>query len=127
MKSKLFPNLECLIWAAVLLFLSAGSAAAAIDGITGPTFNLTAKVDFIQAGDGGSIVFWGYADTSSNPAALPQYPGPTLIVNQNDVVQVTLTNALSVAGAGPVPNVSIVFPGQNVTVDWLAAFQRKVS
>ena len=37
-----------------------------------------------------------------------QYPGPTMIVNQGDVVTVTLNNRL------PVPT-SIVFPGQKVT------------
>ena len=51
----------------------------------------------------------------ANPDNLPQYPGPTLIVNQGEPVTVQLTNDLSVI-AGTVPNVSIVFPGQVVTV-----------
>jgi hypothetical protein len=40
--------------------------------------------------------------------ATPQYPGPTLIVNQGAQVTITLTNQLSVA-------TSLVFPGQTVT------------
>ena len=116
MKSKLFSTAGGLIvCTAVLLFLFAGSAAATIDGIVGPTFNLTAKVDNISTADGGSPLLWGYADTSANPDNRAQYPGPTLIVNQGDTVTVQLTNALSVAGTGSVPNVSIVFPGQVVT------------
>ena len=118
MKDKLFPTAGGLIvCAAVLLFLFAGSAAATVDGITGPTFNLTARVDDVNfsTADGGSPLLWGYADTSTNPDNLPQYPGPTLIVNQGDPVTVQLTNDLSVI-AGTVPNVSIVFPGQVVTV-----------
>jgi len=84
----------------------AGAAAwAAVAGVTGPTFNLTAKVDYITTGDGNSLMNWGYALGSG----AMQYPGPTLIVNQGDTVTVNLTNNLPVT-------VSIVFPGQsNVT------------
>ena len=83
------------------LALGAGGAWAMVDGITGPTFNLTAKADYITAGDGGSLLAWGYAVNGQM-----QYPGPTLIVNQGDTVTVNLTNEL------PMP-VSIVFPGQS--------------
>ena len=42
--------------------------------------------------------FWGYQEDMNHgglPAgALPQYPGPTLIVNQNDTVTITLTSEL---------------------------------
>ena len=102
------------IAAFVALFLSmfTVSAGAAIDGITGPTFNLGVGTGRVSTPDGGSVLIWGYADG----AGLPQYPGPTLIVNQDDVVTVTLTNNLTVAGAGPPPNVSIVFPGQQVDI-----------
>jgi FtsP/CotA-like multicopper oxidase with cupredoxin domain len=88
------------------LALGAGGAGAMVDGITGPTFNLTAKADYITAGDGGSLLAWGYAaDVGPFPGVM-QYPGPTLIVNQGDTVTVTLRNTL------PMP-VSIVFPGQS--------------
>jgi FtsP/CotA-like multicopper oxidase with cupredoxin domain len=85
----------------VVLAAATPAAWAVIDGITGPSFNLTAKADYISTADGNSIYAWGYADG----AGTMQYPGPTLIVNQGATVTVTLTNTL------PVP-VSIVFPGQ---------------
>jgi FtsP/CotA-like multicopper oxidase with cupredoxin domain len=91
----------------VLLFIFPVRAQAVIDGIIGTTFNLTAKADFLVAGDGNSILFWGYANGDS----LPQYPGPTLIINQGDTITINLKNELP-ASTGPV---SIVFPGQEVT------------
>jgi FtsP/CotA-like multicopper oxidase with cupredoxin domain len=101
--NKLFHKLPRLlrIAASLLLFAAAESAWAAIDGISGPVFNLTAKADYISAADGASVYAWGYA----NGNGAMQYPGPTLIVNQGDTVTVNLSNQL------PVP-VSIVFPGQ---------------
>jgi len=84
-----------------LLFTGAMCSEAAIQGINGPTFNLTAKQDMISTADGGSILIWGFA----NGTGRAQYPGPTLIVNQGDLVTIDLTNQL------PTP-VSIVFPGQ---------------
>lgn len=97
----------CIAW----LLCIAGQAQAEINGWMGEdpgpangnarTFVLTAKHEFISTSDGNSHYAWGYAHTG-----LPmQYPGPTLIVNQGDTVQVVLNNTL------PVP-VSIVFPGQ---------------
>lgn len=86
---------------AVLLFAGNDDAKAAIAGITGPSFNLTAKSGQISSADGGTIFVWGYA----NGAGPMQYPGPTLIVNQGDTVTVSLTNQLSVP-------VSLIFPGQ---------------
>ena len=96
----------------VLLSLMLGMsqpAQAVIDGITGPTFNLTAKAGYISTADGGSMFTWGFANADVTPVTM-QYPGPTLIVNQGDTVTVNLTNNL------PLP-VSIIFPGQsNVSV-----------
>ncbi len=86
---------------AVLLFVGNHDAKAAVEGVTGPIFNLTAKSGHINSADGGSIFMWGYA----NGSGLMQYPGPTLIVNQGDTVTVVLNNEL------PVP-VSMIFPGQ---------------
>ncbi|MBI5632251.1 MAG: multicopper oxidase family protein [Nitrospirae bacterium] len=90
-----------LLIAAALVF-GGPRAYAAIDGITGPTFNLTARAGYISTSEGGSYLMWGYADG----AGLMQYPGPTLIVNQGDLVTVNLSNQLTVP-------VSIVFPGQS--------------
>jgi len=86
----------------LLLLAAAETAWAAIDGISGPVFNLTAKADYISTADGGSLYSWGYA----NGNGAMQYPGPTMIVNQGDTVTINLSNQL------PVP-VSIVLPGQN--------------
>ncbi|MDD2700778.1 MAG: multicopper oxidase family protein [Sideroxydans sp.] len=90
---------------ALFLFSAMEPVWAVVEGISGPTFNLTAKADYISAGDGASIYSWGYANGNGNM----QYPGPTLIVNQGDTVTVNLSNQL------PVP-VSIVFPGQQGVV-----------
>lgn len=89
------------------LALVGGGAWAVVDGITGTTFNLTAKSDIITTGDGGSWLAWGYAsdDQGSFPGVM-QYPGPTLIVNQGDTVTINLKNQLSMP-------VSMVFPGQS--------------
>jgi FtsP/CotA-like multicopper oxidase with cupredoxin domain len=87
---------------ALLLLLGTASAHAAIDGLTGTTFNFTAKPGFINTGEGNIIFMWGFAN-GSGPM---QYPGPTLIVNEGATVTINLTNQLSVP-------VSIVFPGQS--------------
>lgn len=81
-------------------------AAAAIPGLPGPSFQLTAREGYVLTPDGGSLYSWGYAAAGGSM----QYPGPTLIVTQNQTVTVTLRNELP-AAAG---NVSIVFPGQDV-------------
>ena len=110
------PTRTTIVFAAVLLLLFAGGSQAsdAIDGISGTTFNFTAKVDHISTADGGSVMLWGYADDGPSNGGRAQYPGPTLIVNQGDILTINLTNGLTVTG-GAVPNVSIVFPGHEVT------------
>jgi FtsP/CotA-like multicopper oxidase with cupredoxin domain len=90
---------------AVLLVWS-GGAYAAIQGITGSSFNLQAKADFIVTSDGDSFLMWGYSQGNKRM----QYPGPTLIVTQGVKVTVTLVNKLP-ASAG---YTSIIFPGQKV-------------
>ena len=90
-----------LLLSAVLLFLWVIQTQAAIQGLTGNTFNFTAQTGHISTGEGNNVMIWGYAD-SGGP---PQYPGPTLIVNQGETITVNLTNELSVP-------TSIVFPGQ---------------
>ena len=89
---------------AMMLLVFSMAAHAALDGITGTTFNLTAGTTHINTADGNSIFVWGYADGSRRT----QYPGPTLIVNQGATITVNLTNTLD-------EPVSIVFPGQSVT------------
>ena len=88
-----------------VLALTAAAARAEIPGVSGTAFTLTAKADRISTPDGGSFLFWGFAAGSGRP----QYPGPTLIVNQGDVVTITVTNSLP-ADTGQ--RVSLAFPGQ---------------
>ena len=83
--------------------LAAVPAQAAIDGITGTTFNFTAKADYISDPRRQQHPHLGLC---ANGTAPMQYPGPTLIVNQGDTVTITLTEP---ACRCPV---SIVFPGQ---------------
>jgi len=90
---------------ALLLLVPASGALAQIDGLTGNTFNLTAKTGHIITPDAASMMIWGYADDSTGQV---QIPGPTLIVNQGDHITVNLHNTLPEA-------VSIVFPGHQVT------------
>ena len=89
----------------LVALLVAGAASAApghlIEGISGATLNLSAKDGFINTPDGNSIYCWGYAN-GNGPM---QYPGPTIILAQNQLVTINLTNRLSVP-------TSIVFPGQ---------------
>jgi len=117
-KSISIPRL--LLASALALFL-ATAAHAAVPGITGPTFNLTAQPAFLNQPDGNAIYSWGYGcngtPTGTAPAAITQtpcptmqVPGPTLIVTEGQTVTVTLTNGLPTA----VGNTSILFPGFNV-------------
>jgi FtsP/CotA-like multicopper oxidase with cupredoxin domain len=106
---------------ALALFLTA-TAHAAVPGITGPTFNLTAQTAFLNQPDGNQVYSWGYgcngSPTGYAPAAITnascttmQVPGPTLIVTEGQTVTVNLQNGLPTAAG----NTSILFPGFNVT------------
>ena len=95
--------------AALVVLLISASAQAAIDGEEGLTFSLTASEGYVSIADGGSVYSWGY---SVNGAGQMQLPGPTLIVTEGDMVEVTLSNHLPTAAG----NVSIVFPGHDVAV-----------
>lgn len=94
---------------ALLMLLFSATSEAVIDGVSGTTFNLTARQGTVSSPDSGSIPIWGYAIDGGTV----QYPGPTLIVNQGDLVTVTLTNNLPQAATQPV---SIIFPGQQGVV-----------
>ena len=96
-----------IIWIpAILVVLLLGwstGAGAAIQGVSGTTFNLEAKPDYIVTSDGDSFLMWGYCIAGSRM----QYPGPTLIVNQGDLITINLTNQLTIP-------TSMVFPGHQV-------------
>ena len=106
---------------ALLAAMLGGAASAAVPGITGPAFSLSAGEAYITQPDGASIYSWGYGcqatPTGFVPSAISgtcsdmQIPGPTLIVTEGDMVTVTLTNNLP-ATAG---STSILFPGFDVT------------
>jgi FtsP/CotA-like multicopper oxidase with cupredoxin domain len=94
-----------LLVAAAVMLLGAGPAAAKIDGITGTSFDFTAKTAHISTADGFAPLLWGFANGSGEA----QYPGPTLILAEDVQVTITLTNELPEA-------VSMVFPGQEGVV-----------
>lgn len=101
---QLLKRMATLLGCLTVLGLSVTeSAMAAVNGIPGPNFNLTAKADWISTADANNVLVWGYAD--ANGTGTMQYPGPTLIVTQGETVTITLTNTLPVA-------TSMVFPGQ---------------
>ena len=113
-----------LISLVAFLAILPATALAYLDGVTGtaltPTFNLVAKDGRIMMGDGTTVYSWGYATydplmIGCLPQGCAQYPGPTLIVNQGDFVTVNLVNKIPTLRGNTPVNVSIVFPGQNVT------------
>ena len=83
----------------------AANARAEVLGVQGTSFALTAKADRISTPDGHSILFWGLSTSGR-----AQYPAPTLIVPQGQLVAISVTNQLP-AGAGQ--RVSLIFPGQS--------------
>ncbi len=109
---KFRKTVLCILLLAVAVLTGTGKSYAVIDGVTGSTFNLSAKTGYISTPEGNSVFMWGYAFNGSTdfcPAGgCMQYPGPTIIVDQGTPVTVNLTNNLTV-------NVSIVFPGQDVS------------
>ena len=103
--------------AAALVLLAAGSAGAQarIDGIPAVTaLNFTAKAGEVSTPDGGAIHFWGYQEDTNlgglPDGALPQYPGPTLIINQGEAVTINFKSDLPFGQCS-----SMVFPGHTVT------------
>jgi hypothetical protein len=122
MNMKTAISKERLLLAPVLILFLAVAAHAAVPGITGPTFNLTAQSAFLNQPDGSMVYSWGYgcngAPAGYAPAAIGgancptmQVPGPTLIVTEGQTVTVNLTNGLPNAAG----NTSILFPGFNVS------------
>jgi hypothetical protein len=65
---------------ALLLGISGNPATAAVDGVTGPNVDLTAKEDYISTADGNTALAWGYAYGNGTM----QHPGPTLAASGSD-------------------------------------------
>jgi len=103
-----FNSIRVLAALVVSALAASPAAEAAVQGITGPNFDLSAKAGYISVADGGSIYSWGYADNAGGGAM--QLPGPTLIVTEGVPVTITLLNNLPKAAG----NVSMVFTGQQV-------------
>src|ERR1700732_5378752 len=89
----------------VLVFSLAITAHAAVPGITGPTFNLTAQQAYLNQPDGEAVYSWGYGCNGAPAGFLPtaiagatcstmQVPGPTLIVTEGQTVIIKLQNGL---------------------------------
>ena len=55
-------NIKTLLLIPALLAISQ-TASAEIQGLTGTSFNLTAKTGHISTGDGNSLLAWGYEET----------------------------------------------------------------
>jgi len=123
MKNATFKTqLLLAIVAAAMLFL-APAAFAAAPGVSGTTFNLTAREAYLNQPDGEAVYSWGYGCVNTTgltflPAAISgaacptmQVPGPTMIVTEGQTITVNLTNNLPPA----VGNTSILFPGFNVS------------
>jgi FtsP/CotA-like multicopper oxidase with cupredoxin domain len=121
-KMKRSTSIARLLLVLMLALFLVAAAHAAVPGITGPAFKLTAQTAFLNQPDGNAVYSWGYgcsvAPAGFAPAAISgatcptmQVPGPTLIVTEGQTVTVTLTNNLP----APAGNTSILFPGFNVT------------
>jgi FtsP/CotA-like multicopper oxidase with cupredoxin domain len=101
MKCYRLTRVGVVVAAAIALGLSAAPpASATISGLTGTSFNLTAGVGELSMPDGPTVVFWGFGADG----AVPQYPGPTLIVPEDTLITINVTNTLD-------EPVSLVFPG----------------
>jgi len=116
--------------AALVLAVAAHAATPGIIGNTATgsssTFNLTAQQGFLNQPDGESVYAWGYgcvagtvsfaqtvggATFPGQNCPLMQVPAPTLIVKENQVVTITLTNNLPTAAG----STSILIPDFQVT------------
>ena len=109
------------------MLLAGQIAKAAVQGITGPSFALTAASTISSQPDGAQIYSWGYGcvgvpnmktfgGTGPSPHCKDaQLPGPTLIVTEGETVSVTLKNELPLIAG----KTSIVFPGFDVCVGQL--------
>ncbi len=78
------------------------AATCTLNGTT-RTCHVWAMPGTLTLPTGEIVPIWGFADTVAGPA---QLPGPVVIANQNETLQVVLHNQL------PGENVSLSFPGQ---------------
>ena len=107
-----------------------GMLPTQLDGSGNPVFHLTARCDFITTADGAQILIWGYAPGMPADGKPAQYPGPTLIVGEGELVTVIVHNQITdeagnlldgIANPKRV-NVSAIFPGQRMWNENAAAY-----
>jgi FtsP/CotA-like multicopper oxidase with cupredoxin domain len=122
MKNETFKTLFLALMVAATLLLTP-AAFAAVPGVKGTTFNLTAQQAYLNQPDGEAVYSWGYGCANTTgltfvPTAIAgancptmQVPGPTMVVTEGQTITVNLTNGLP----APVGNTSILFPGFNVS------------
>jgi FtsP/CotA-like multicopper oxidase with cupredoxin domain len=73
------------------------------------------------------LPIWGYADTDPSMGGLAQIPGPAIIANQGETIEVTLhndlaeTTALVFPGQAMIPDLAGVAPGGTTTYTFLAS------
>ena len=117
-KSRHLMGVIMLGLAIALPWSNAQAAGHDIRGITGPNFQLYAFPFNMNLPDGSSLRMWGFGDMTAGTNAthpegvgygMPQYPAPTLIVNQGELVSIQMTNY------GVPQPVSIVVTGHEVT------------
>jgi hypothetical protein len=79
---------------------------------------LWARAGSVALPGGGSVAVWGYASSAAGPATLP---GPTLVANEGETLEVTLHNELAqrtavlFRGQPMPPDLSGASPGGSVT------------
>jgi FtsP/CotA-like multicopper oxidase with cupredoxin domain len=114
---------------AMLLVLLVAPMAGAYDipGITGtspnPAFNLITGTSTITTGDGNSVYMWLYGVEGG----VPQYPGPTIIVNQGDTVTINLKNRLPVPTSLVVDGITVVATASFTGTDLPGLLTREVA
>ena len=72
------------------------------------TCEVWAREGSLDLPDGGTAPIWGFANRLPDPAS---FPGPALIVNQGDIVNVVFHNEI------PGENISLAFTGQELYPD----------
>jgi FtsP/CotA-like multicopper oxidase with cupredoxin domain len=111
---RIGSSLRALLVGAIAAILLTGGGTAQAANVT---FNLRAKTGTTTLPGGAVADVWGYCQVpgpATDCAPLTAPGGPTLIVNQGDVVTVTLANAL------PEPS-AMVFQGQAMVPDTAGA------
>jgi len=99
------------------------AATCSLVGLT-RTCELWATTGTLTLVDGAVVPIWGYTDVNGGSA---QLPGPTLIANEGETIEIilhntlTFTTSLSVPGQDLVPDLDGIAPGGTKTYTFTAA------